>query len=153
MLPKRTQRFLSQFIWSKSGWSWEPQSTALSDLIFTIKKWQNSKNKITFITEPKKVSFIKVELFFAIWALFEGEISIKISRESFKLSKYKLKVKVINKPSILVHVWLLCHIYVLFFMNHAFLNSKGYQAIMAVLPKNYLLIWQDYQHFLLIGGI
>ena len=27
-----------------------------------------------------------------------------------------------------------------FFMNHAFLNSKGYQAIMAVLPKNYLLI-------------
>ena len=41
----------------------EPQSTAFSDLIFTIKKWQNIKNKVTFINEPKKVLFIKVVLF------------------------------------------------------------------------------------------
>ena len=81
-----------------------------SDLIFTIKKWQNSRSKVTFITEPKKVLFIKVVLFLR----FEHESSIKNSRKSFKLLKFKLKVKVINKPSILVFIWLLCHIFVLF---------------------------------------
>ena len=75
-----------------------------------------------YLNHLNQVLFIKSGVIFAIWALFEGEISIKISREPFKLSKLKLKVKVINKPSILVPLWLLCHIAVLFFMNHAFLN-------------------------------
>ena len=60
MSPKRIQKFSSQFIWPKTGWSPEPQSTAFSDLIFTIKKWQNSKNKVTFISEPEKVLLIRV---------------------------------------------------------------------------------------------
>ena len=136
-----TQKFWSQLIWSKTRWSPEPQITAFSALIFTIKKWQNSKNKVTFITEPKKVWFIKVVLFFAIWALFEGEISIKISRESFKLSKFKLKVKVINKPSILVHVWLLCHIYVLFSWIMHFWILKAIKLLWLFYQK--IIYWSD----------
>ena len=41
---------------------------------------------------------------FAIWARFEGEISIKNDRNFFWMLKFKLKVELSNKPSILVHV-------------------------------------------------
>ena len=98
MSPKRTQKFWSQFIWPKTCWSPEPQSTAFSDLIFTIKKWQNSKNKVTSITEPKKTLVSTSGVILAIWARFEGEISIKNDRKLFWMLKFKLKVEPSNKP-------------------------------------------------------
>ena len=58
-----------------------------------------------------------------------------------------------NKPDILVHVWILCHIWVNFSFNGNFPIPKGFWAIWTLLAHFLLLILYSYSIILWIGII
>ena len=92
----------------------------------------NGKNKVTFITQPKKVLLVNVTLFLlfdhfltTFWPFFD---TFK-EQESFFQQNETFYMNHNNKPDILVHVWILCHIWVNFSFYGNFPISKGFWAI------------------------